>query len=223
MGKYTRSGKFDQKEEKTGYHSRHEEDDSFQGSSHSDHDPADGITVNDTSCDSIQLSDQGVDPSDPSLLSDPDASITGIIDEMFCSSNAANVLADTSLLSNISTPPRHLDIPTDLETEDGVPFGRSHHDERFLQHHENELSQQSPNILQPCFSPHASLITTPPIDRVRLIILSTSIFLHLRLRMALLLLHPAGFQACNSVLHCLDDQPTWRESKRPEKPKEKRR
>ena len=139
-----------QSEDDDFYPSRHEEDDSFQGSSHSDHDQ-DGIMVNDTSCESIQLSDQGVDPS---LLSDPDASITGIIDEMFFSSNAA--LADTSLLSNISTPPRHLDIPTDLETEDGVPFGRSHHVERFLQHHENELSQQSPHILQPRFSPQAS-------------------------------------------------------------------
>ena len=137
------------------YQNVHGEDDSFQGSSHSDHDH-DEVMENDTSYESIQLSDQGVNPSVPSLLSDPDTSITGIVDEMFFSSNAANLLSDTSLLSNVSTPPRHLDIPTDLETEDGIPFGKSHHVERFLQHHEGELSEQSPHILQPHLSPHAS-------------------------------------------------------------------
>ncbi len=55
---------------------------------------------------------------------DPDTSITGLVDEMFGSRQ--------------STPPRHgVDIPTDLETEDGVPFGRSHHADRAAyQHHE---------------------------------------------------------------------------------------
>ena len=137
------------------YQGMHEEDDPSQGSSHSDHDH-DEVMLDDISYESIQLSDQGVNPSVPSLLSDPDASITGIVDEMFFSSNAANLVSDTSLLSNISTPPRHLDTPTDLETEDGIPFARSHHVERFLQHHENGLLQQSPHILQPHFSPHAS-------------------------------------------------------------------
>ena len=133
----------------------HEEDDPSQGSSHSDHDH-DEVMLEDTSYESIQLSDQGINPSVPSLLSDPDASITGIVDEMFFSSNAANLASDTSLLSNISTPPRHLDTPTDFETEDGIPFGRNHHVERFLQHHEDGPPQQSPHILQPRFSPHAS-------------------------------------------------------------------
>jgi hypothetical protein len=139
----------------------HEEDDPFQGSPHSDHDH-DEVMANNTSYESIQLSDQEVNPSVPSLLSDPDASITGIVDEMFFSSNAANLLSDTSLPSNTSTPPRHSDIPTDLETEDGIPFGRSHHVERFLQHHESELSQQSPHILQPHFSPHTSPLHNSP-------------------------------------------------------------
>ena len=137
------------------YQGMHEEDDPSRGSSHSDHDH-DEVMLDDTSYESIQLSDQGVNPSVPSLLSDPDASITGIVDEMFFSSNAANLVSDTSLLSDISTPPRHFDTPTDLETDDGVPFGRSHHVERFLQHHENGSAQQSPHILQPQFSPHAS-------------------------------------------------------------------
>lgn len=105
------------------------------------------------SYESIQLSDEGFNPnpSVPSLLSDPDASITGIVDEMFFSSNAANLLPDVSMTSNnTSTPPRHNDIPTDLETEDGIPFGRSHHVDRFLQH------QHSPHQTPPHFSPHAS-------------------------------------------------------------------
>jgi len=143
------------------YQSMHEEGDPFQGSSPSNHDH-DEIMVDDTSYESIQLSDQGVNPSVPSLLSDPDASITGIVDEMFFSSNAANLVSETSLLSNMSTPPPHLDIPTDLETEDGIPFGRSHHVERFLQHHEGERLQQSPHILQPHFSPHASPLHNSP-------------------------------------------------------------
>ena len=134
------------------FQSMHAEDDPFQGSLPSSHDQ-DEEMVDDSSYDSIQLSDQGINPSVPSLLSDPDASITGIVEEMFFSSNAANLLSDTSLLSNMSTPPQHLDIPTDLETEDGVPFGRSPHVERFLQHHENELVQQSPRVTQ---SPHVS-------------------------------------------------------------------
>jgi hypothetical protein len=40
---------------------------------------------------------------------------------------------------------------------------------------------------------------------------------------ALLLLRPVGLQACDSVRHRLDDQLIWRESKRPEKTKEKQR
>ena len=107
----------------------------------------------DASYESIQLSDEGFNPSSsvPSLLCDPDASITGIVDEMFFSSNAANLLSDISMTSNnTSTPPRHNDIPTDLETEDGVPFGRSHHVDRFLQ------NQHSAHQTPPHFSPHAS-------------------------------------------------------------------
>lgn len=136
------------------YHSEHEssnpEDDPFVG--HSNH-QQDETMEDDASYDSIRLDDEGLNPVVPSLLSDPDTSINGIVDEMFFSSNAANLLADASITSAMSTPPRHHDIPTDLETEDGVPFGRSHHVERFLQHHQ----QPSPHVQQaPHFSPHAS-------------------------------------------------------------------
>ena len=90
----------------------------------------------------------------PVFHSNPDTPLhTGIADEIF--SNAAN-LSTLVYCSTINTPPRHLDIPTDLETEDSVPLGRSHHVERFLQHHDGEFLQQSPHILQPHFSSHIS-------------------------------------------------------------------
>lgn len=136
-------------------HELQEEDDPFTIPSRRDND-GDETMEDETSYESIQLSDTGLNPSVPSLLSDPDASITGIVEEMFFSSNAANLLSEismTSMTSDRSTPPRHHDIPTDLETEDGVPFGRSHHVDRFLHHHQ----QHSPQVQQlPQFSPHAS-------------------------------------------------------------------
>ncbi|KAF9478826.1 hypothetical protein BDN70DRAFT_986033 [Pholiota conissans] len=115
----------------------------------------DEVMEDDPSYESIQLSDTGINPSAPSLLSDPDASITGIVEEMFFSSNAANLFTEVSMTSNASTPPRHCDIPTDLETEDGVPFGRTHHVDRFLQHHQHH----SHNVQPP---PHFSSLGSSP-------------------------------------------------------------
>ncbi|KAJ3514121.1 hypothetical protein NLJ89_g2563 [Agrocybe chaxingu] len=132
-------------------------DDPFNDSLHGSND-RDEAMEDDASYDSVQLSDAGVNPSVPSLLSDPDASITGIVEEMFFSTNAANLLADASMTSGMSTPPRHHDIPTDLETEDGVPFGRSHHIERFLQHGQHP----SPHVHKP---PHFSP-TGLPLHRI---------------------------------------------------------
>ena len=99
----------------------------------------------DASYGSIQLGDTALDSTLPSLLSDPDTSITGIVDEMFGNAHPTTLSED-----GITTPTRQLDIPTDLETEDGVPFGRSHHVERFLQHHQHPSTRVHP------FSPHGS-------------------------------------------------------------------
>ncbi|KAF8872832.1 hypothetical protein BD779DRAFT_1571777 [Infundibulicybe gibba] len=44
---------------------------------------------------------------------DPDASMTGLVEEIFASNPARPD-------SGITTPPRQYDIPTDLETDDGV-------------------------------------------------------------------------------------------------------
>ncbi|PPQ98778.1 hypothetical protein CVT24_003336 [Panaeolus cyanescens] len=121
------------------------------------HDNHDHDMQDETSYESIQLSDTGLNPIGPSLLSDPDASITGIVEQMFFASNAPS-LADTSAASYPDTPPRHNDLPTDLETEDGVPFGRSHHVERFLQHQEQH---HSPRAESPHFSPKQSPTQVP--------------------------------------------------------------
>ncbi|KAG2016127.1 hypothetical protein CC2G_009328 [Coprinopsis cinerea AmutBmut pab1-1] len=88
---------------------------------------------------------------DSLLNGDPDASITGIVDEMFFSPNGL-VPGDTSVTSFTNTPPRHSGLPADLETEDGVPLGRSHHVERFLQHQQHH----SPRSQPPHFSPRGS-------------------------------------------------------------------
>ena len=134
------------------YHSEsddhHSQDDPFVAPPNQEQDQP---MEDDASYESVQLDDAGLNPEIPSLLGDPDTSITGIVEEMFFSSNAANFMND-SMASATSTPPRHNDIPTDLETEDGVPFGRSHHVERFLQHHQ----QPSPHVQPPHFSPHGS-------------------------------------------------------------------
>ncbi len=111
------------------------------------HEKQDEHKEEDASNGSFQLLDTDLNPI-PSLLSDPDTSITGIVDEMFANANSVPFLtADIS--SGSTTPPRIHDFPTDLETEDGVPFGRSHHIERFLQQHQQSSSSnvhQSPRI-----------------------------------------------------------------------------
>ena len=97
------------------------------------------------SYESIDLADAVLNPVVPSLLSDPDTSITGIVDEMFANIKPSTLSDD----ADPTTPPRLQDLPTDLETEDGVPFGRSHHVERFLQHHR----QSAPRQFSPRHSP----------------------------------------------------------------------
>ncbi|KIJ65862.1 hypothetical protein HYDPIDRAFT_129870 [Hydnomerulius pinastri MD-312] len=58
-------------------------------------------------------------------LGDADQSITGIVDAMMQS-----VSAHAPGLGMPSTPSRHPSLPTDMQTEGGVPYGRSHHAER---------------------------------------------------------------------------------------------
>ncbi|KAF8635247.1 hypothetical protein AX17_004020 [Amanita inopinata Kibby_2008] len=109
------------------------------------------IPDEDGSYDSIHLSDIEVEPNNPSLLRlDPDASITGLVDEMFASNSA---LSDATI-PKFNTPPLNTDIHPDLETENSVPIGRTHHSERILQHHQQQY--ESPHITSPHFSPKQS-------------------------------------------------------------------
>ncbi|KAJ6602137.1 hypothetical protein B0H10DRAFT_2167327 [Mycena sp. CBHHK59/15] len=89
----------------------------------------------DSSYESIDLSDVSLPLNtslDLGLALDPDASITGLVDSMFA-------------VNPSSTPPR--DFATDMETEDGVPFGRSHHATRAAQHH--AAQEQQPHAPPP--------------------------------------------------------------------------
>ncbi|KXN91002.1 Bud site selection protein BUD4 [Leucoagaricus sp. SymC.cos] len=111
-------------------------------------------TLDEDSYESAHISDTDRATTTTTLL-DTDTSITGLVEEMFFSSNAALINADAI---GSSTPSRISDIPTDLETEDGIPFGRSHHAERLLQHHQQESPQRSqpPPRFSPHVSPHSS-------------------------------------------------------------------
>lgn len=107
-----------------------------------------------SSFESTSSHDEEAKKVDPLLALDPDASITGIVDNLFFSDNGHHP-ADHSLASVVSTPPRQSSLPPELETEDGVPLGRSHHVERFLQHHSPHLGPQriSPNSSPQAHSP----------------------------------------------------------------------
>ena len=104
----------------------------------------------DVSFDSTRLSDMEAETPVSTLLHlDPDTSITGLVDEMFASNSA------TGEVLRRSTPPRTADIPLDLETENGVPLGRSHHVEHSLQHHQHPY--HLPHPVPPFFSQNQSL------------------------------------------------------------------
>lgn len=80
---------------------------------------------------SYEIMDEG-----KQLALDADTSISGLVDEMFGPYQ--------------STPPRHgTDIPTDLDTEDGIPFGRSHHAERAAHHHQHDAKTPPPIPFNP--------------------------------------------------------------------------
>lgn len=117
-----------------------------------EHGEAVALDQDDDSYDSVPLDQE--DKKDDVLMDlDPETSITGIVEDMFFGVDARS-LADGSFASVASTPPRQSSLPPDLETEDGVPLGRSHHVERFLQHQQHH----SPLVAQtaPHFSPRNS-------------------------------------------------------------------
>ncbi|KAL0955993.1 hypothetical protein HGRIS_002170 [Hohenbuehelia grisea] len=133
----------------------------------------------DDSYESIALSD--ATNSSAGYTLDPDSSITGLVDEMFSHAQAAANLPTPVPKFRTSTPPASPGLPVDLETEDGVPLGRSHHRERQLRYrHEQqafpsppqpsklyevaELDQASENPLSLSMRAHSSPVapSTPP-------------------------------------------------------------
>ncbi|KAI6029361.1 hypothetical protein BKA83DRAFT_679982 [Pisolithus microcarpus] len=97
------------------------------------------------------------DSSESIQLEDADHSITGIVDAMLQSASGS-----VPGLGLPSTPSRHSSLPPDLETEGGVPYGRSHHAERARR----RASVSSPAHTTPGFpfqNPHSqSSPSTPP-------------------------------------------------------------
>ncbi|KIK61198.1 hypothetical protein GYMLUDRAFT_225414 [Collybiopsis luxurians FD-317 M1] len=109
-------------------------------------------STSDDSYEDIELSDH---EADAPLGLDADTSITGLVDEMFADSRKT------------STPPRQhsSELPPDLETEDGVPLGRSHHAERAMKHHYehgNIEPVSHPVLPSPAFPIHATATSPPP-------------------------------------------------------------
>ena len=78
-------------------------------------------------------------------LVDADQSITGIVDSMIQSTSLPG-------LGLPSTPSRYPSLPADMETEDGVPYGRTHHAERARR----RASISSPAMSAPGFPFHDS-------------------------------------------------------------------
>ncbi|KAJ3566528.1 hypothetical protein NP233_g6949 [Leucocoprinus birnbaumii] len=120
------------------------------------------VTMQDESYDSIQPPDNNRNSVVRTLL-DPDASITGLVEEMFFSSNAALVNVDALETSG----PNVSDIATDLETEDGVPFERTQAADSRVPDYQQKSPANSPippHVAQfsPHASPHSSFTSTRP-------------------------------------------------------------
>ncbi|KAF5384479.1 hypothetical protein D9757_006459 [Collybiopsis confluens] len=105
--------------------------------------------------DDIELSDS---EARSHLNLDADTSISGLVDEMFAGSQKT------------STPPRRQsnELPPDLETEGGIPLGRSHHAERAHQRHQGHETHahiepaSHPIISSPLFPINIPATSTPP-------------------------------------------------------------
>lgn len=95
-------------------------------------------------------------------------SITGLMDSL---------IHDSQLGDVPRTPPHGSDFPDDLETEDGVPLGRTHHVDRQAAYHEQLAREEHLNLNTPpperscIWSSPSSSPATPPVNRS---LLSTS-------------------------------------------------
>jgi hypothetical protein len=89
----------------------------------------------------------------------PDDSITGLVDSM---------LEDAQADIRPHTPPKVSSIPVDLETEDGIPLGRTHHADRLAAYHEqtfrheDDKEEETPAERSYIWSSSSSSPATPP-------------------------------------------------------------
>ncbi|KAF7321547.1 PH domain-containing protein [Mycena kentingensis (nom. inval.)] len=123
-----------------------------------------------SSYESVDLSDASMLPDTPmpAEFADPDVSVTGIVDALFAPADGTS-----------TPPPPHIgsshtrtfeftpDHPTDLDTEEGVPFGRTHHAERaaaFHAHHAHPPPIPQPRLSasRPLPRPDGAATGTPP-------------------------------------------------------------
>ena len=78
-------------------------------------------------------------------------SIVGLMDSLIHDSQLGDVPC---------TPPHNSDFPDDLETEDGVPLGRTHHADRQAAYHEQLAREEHPDLDMP--PPERSYIWSSP-------------------------------------------------------------
>ena len=89
-------------------------------------------------------------------------SIAGLMDSL---------IHDNQLGDVPRTPPHDSNFPDDLETEDGVPLGRTHHADRQAAYHEQLAREERPNLNMPppersyIWSSASSSPATPPVNR----------------------------------------------------------
>ncbi|KAL4071248.1 hypothetical protein V8B97DRAFT_436977 [Scleroderma yunnanense] len=136
-----------------------EEENPFFSSDEDDYgepDPGDEESPGDRTS-NAQHQDENQDSFESIQLGEGDQSITGMVDAMLSASTTVPGLGLPS------TPSRHISLPPDLETEDGIPYGRSHHADRARR----RASVSSPATSIPGFpfhKPHSdqSPPSTPP-------------------------------------------------------------
>ncbi|KAJ7125048.1 hypothetical protein C8R44DRAFT_980288 [Mycena epipterygia] len=125
----------------------------------------------DSSYEDIDLSDASLLPDSSLPLDlDPDSSITGLVDAMFAPVAPAGTSTPPHVHGSAHTRTFLLDgqdHATDLDTEDGVPFGRSHHAARAAAFHAHE--QHPPPVPPPHLTngrplplPDTGRASTPP-------------------------------------------------------------
>ena len=146
-----------QEEEEDGYHTPHDgdEDDDPDGQLDVDfeHEP-ENEPENDVDRDSMEQEFGGSNAED---------SITGLMDSLIHDNQLGNVPR---------TPPHDSNFPDDLETEGGVPIGRTHHVERQAAYHEQLAREEHLDLDMPppersyIWSSASSSPATPPVTRL---------------------------------------------------------